>query len=312
MMVITDAPDLPPGRLPAVNAWRPATREELTPGDSMLLEALGSGRALRVGDVADPGARDFWARLMIVSEAPSSQFDILQDLLRRGKPLPGPVACLALEGRNFRGHRGHSWMAFAGNLHLCLAFPASGLPVRLSAALTMMPAVAVAGAVRDLCGATIRPGIKWVNDIMVEGRKLGGVLTATQVLGDVFTHVLFGIGLNVAVAPPLEPSRFVAGTASLNEFRSDLTLADTLGAVLRHIEKYYGKLMRWEAGAVLEDYRAASVILGREVCVWEEDDAEGPSAVPLFRGVVRAILPDLSLQLEGVDQPVTRGRLSLP
>ncbi len=73
----------------------------------------------------------------------------------------------------------------------------------------MLPVVALVDAVRAVTGGALRPGIKWVNDVLVDGRKIGGVLTSTQTQGDRVSAVLLGIGLNVATAPPVPPTPFV-------------------------------------------------------------------------------------------------------
>jgi BirA family biotin operon repressor/biotin-[acetyl-CoA-carboxylase] ligase len=67
--------------------------------------------------------------------------------------------------------------------------------------LTLVPALALVDAVHALSGGSLRPGIKWVNDVLLEGRKIGGALTATETQGDRVRALLLGIGLNVACRP---------------------------------------------------------------------------------------------------------------
>ncbi|MFH1574930.1 MAG: hypothetical protein ABIG68_13165, partial [Acidobacteriota bacterium] len=136
MRVLTDCPDQITGWF-AGAAWQPAASLTLPDEERLLWEALGGGPGQWVADRAE-GATDFFARSFIIAEAPGSQFDAVNKLLQAGCRLSGPLACLALRGRNFHGQRGRSWAAAPGNLHLVAAVRAGDLPVQHSVALTML------------------------------------------------------------------------------------------------------------------------------------------------------------------------------
>jgi hypothetical protein len=57
------------------------------------------------------------------------------------------------------------------------------------------------------------------------------------------------------------------------------------------------------------DYVRHNCVIGREVEIWEETAGECDDAKLIARGRVTDILPDLSLRLDGVAEPVGRGRL---
>ena len=61
--------------------------------------------------------------------------------------------------------------------------------------LTFLAAVAAAKAMRAVCGAQV--SLKWPNDLMVDGRKVGGVLTEFSAEADLIRYAVVGIGLNV-------------------------------------------------------------------------------------------------------------------
>ncbi len=175
----------------------------------------------------------------------------------------------------------------------------------------MLPAVAVVDAVRDACRGAVEPGIKWVNDILVGGRKVGGVITSTQVLGDRITSVVLGIGLNVARTPPVSPTPFVPAAGSLAEAGAHASLKEVLASMLPALAGRCEQLVRCGPQALAAAYRSASIVIGREVCIWDEEAGTGAGLPPpILRGKVRDIGPDLSLWLEGVEKPVARGRLA--
>ena len=313
MRVLTNCPEPCSSRVLPVAGWTSARPEVLSGEERALWQALAPGSALWLGEAEETSG--FWKLAVVVDEAPASQFDAVVELLRGGWRLSRPLACLALHGRNFHGLRGRSWAALPGNLHLTAAWQPEDLPARPAPALAMLPAVAVVEGVRAASRGAIDPGIKWVNDILVRGRKIAGVITSTQVLGDRITSVTVGVGLNVARTPEVSPTPFVPAAGSLAEAGARVTLKEACAGVLSALAAWYAKLVDCGPEALAAAYRSASIVIGREVCIWDETAGESGAGTqlppPLIRGRVRDIGPDLSLWLEGVEAPVTKGRLAL-
>ena len=312
MLLLTDCPDRLAGFAPA-EGLLDVSVETLAPGEQALWRALGTGTRPRRGQGREPGPPGFWTLGAVVGEAPSSQFDALRESLAAGLELPGPTACVALTGRGFHGQRDRPWLALAGNLHLCVVLPEPGLAARDLPSLPMLPVVALVDAVRSLAGGTLRPGIKWVNDVLVERRKVGGVLTASQTQGNRVGSVLLGIGLNVATAPPVPATPFVPRVGSLADAGVKATWADAALAVLAALGRRLADLVRDGPPTLLDAYRGASIVTGREVCVFAETahgSGSAPLPAPVVRGTVLGIGADLSLTLRGVATPVTSGRLA--
>ncbi len=311
MRVLSDCPD----RLPDLAdgaGWSEARVDSLPAGERALWRALSPGERLWCGTARDPGPPGFWSGAAIVAEAPSSQFDVLRERLARDLDLPGPTACLALSGRGFHGQRDRPWLSAPGNLHLCVAFPEPGLAAREARALPMLPAVALVDAVPAMTGGALQPGIKWVNDVLLDGRKIGGVLTATQTQKDRVAALLLGIGLNVAKAPPVPPTPFVPSVGCLADAGTRVALTAALLCVLAALGRRMRDVVVHGPGALLEAYRDASLVIGRDVCVFEDPASaeSGSRPSPILRGTVRDITADLSLILEGVAAPVSSGRLA--
>jgi len=314
MLILTDCAERLAGFLPPGASWSQAQVGSLPACDQALWRTLASCDRVSRGLGPDPGPAGFWSRALIVGEAAASQFDSLRELLGSGLTLPGPTACLALSGRGFHGQRGRPWLAAAGNLHLCAVFPSPGLAARDAVSMTMLPAVALVEAVRAMTGGTLRPGIKWVNDVLLDDRKIGGVLTATQTQRDRLSAILVGIGLNLAAAPPAPPTPFVPAVGCLAEAGAKVTTSDAFASVLAALGERLTDVLREGPQSLLDAYREASLVIGREVCLWEESTGEGPGdrpwPPPFARGTVRGIATDLSLILEGMPTPVVRGRLA--
>ena len=311
MVILSDCPERLAG-LTGVEDGAEVRVDSLPPSDQALWRGLGGASRLWRGTLRDPGPPGFWSCAVIVGEAPSSQFDALQRLLASDLQLPGPTACVALSGRGFHGQRGRPWLSATGNLHLCGVVPSPCLAAREARSLPMLPVLAVVDAVHALTGGALRPGIKWVNDVLVAGRKVAGVLTATQVQADRVSAILVGIGLNVTTAPPVPPTPFVPSVTCLAEAGVQTTWAEAASFVMAALARRMTEVEARGAGCLLDAYRAASVVIGREVCLFADTEpGETPiGTTPILRGTVRHIAADLSLVLEGVETPASSGRLA--
>lgn len=144
-----------------------------------LLRAAGEivpGCQVRVAAVTDSTNRE-------IAEAP---------------PRDDPQALFAEFQTAGRGRRGRAWRSpFAANLYLSLAWSFPSWPPRITT-LPLAVGVAVARTVRDLGVADV--GLKWPNDVLVAGRKLGGVLIEHRGEAADVCRVVVGVGLNVAMS----------------------------------------------------------------------------------------------------------------
>lgn len=167
-----------------------------------------------------------------------------------------------------RGRLGRVWEAPAGaNLLMTVLLRPAAVSYRALAC------VALAG--RDACTSVARvtPGIKWPNDLVVEGAgKLAGILAETDGAG----AVAVGIGLNVAWAPP--------DAARLGP---EVVRDDVLDALLASLGGWLDRSDRDVASA----YRSACVTVGREVRV---DLVDGET----FEGVASDVDDDGRLLVE--------------
>jgi biotin-[acetyl-CoA-carboxylase] ligase BirA-like protein len=295
MLVISDVPD-PSGSRARV-ADLPAT-------DRRAWEAVGGADEVWIREEA----ASFWRRLYVIGSVEKSQFDALRDLGRQGWVPDGPLACVARGGTGFHGHRGRNWVAAPGNLHLCVA-AAPRIPVEhIGTGMTVIPAIAVVDAIHAVA-PELDPGVKWVNDILIDGAKVAGVLTATQVTEGRFDLAVLGIGINVATTPDVRPTPFVPEVTSLGREHDEM-----LAAVLTALADRSMDLIHHGPERLVDAYRAASLITGAAVRVYPEGvDEYAPIddwPAPLATGVVTAIERDLTLRIRGHPEPITRGRLA--
>jgi BirA family transcriptional regulator, biotin operon repressor / biotin---[acetyl-CoA-carboxylase] ligase len=104
---------------------------------------------------------------------------------------PGTVI-IALQQTAGKGQWGRQWSSSLGGLYLSLAL-APNLPAAHSSYLTVCSAWGIATQLREL---EIPVRLKWPNDLILNQRKLGGILTETRIQQDVITKAVVGVGIN--------------------------------------------------------------------------------------------------------------------
>ncbi|MBN1655356.1 MAG: biotin--[acetyl-CoA-carboxylase] ligase [Deltaproteobacteria bacterium] len=317
MLVYSDNPKRFDGFFPSHAPWRKIAVNSGSEAETRLLEVLGCTGEIWSTRI-DRTSTGFWSRVVAIAEAPWSQYDALQTLLQDENTLSEPAACLALTGLGFHGQRGRPWKAEPGNLHLSV-FLAPNRPVQeLIPALTMLPAVAVVAAIQKATGDAIRPGIKWVNDILVDGGKVSGVLTTTQIKSRTVQACVLGIGVNLARAPEVAPTPFVPKTSCLADSglaSRALELSNFFWILLGELENHYLHLLEKGPSDLFHRYVKASLVIGRKVRIMPEIDTRAgachTSPEALAEGVVESISPDLSLKLDSQSETISHGRLVL-
>jgi BirA family biotin operon repressor/biotin-[acetyl-CoA-carboxylase] ligase len=270
---------------------------------------LYSSDALSVGEV-DWGQS--WRCLFLVKSAAASQYDLLVNLAQSKEPLPDRILCLAGTGSKLHGFKNRPWVALPGNIHLSVFLAPRCRVSHFGVGFTILAAVSVIDAIDGVSGLERRVALKWVNDILIDGAKVAGVLAHTQSQGEVVTSAVLGIGLNVESTPEVPRDPFVPGVASLRDYVPDTSECNqrvVLQRLLSCLDRNYGLLLDGQYTGLLDRYRQRSIVVGREVKIYS-DEADG-YAEEIARGTVVSIGENLELYLHGVEKPVTKGRLVL-
>lgn len=127
--------------------------------------------------------------LHIYATLPSTNQTLWQ-LIKEGAK-PGSVV-IATQQTAGRGQRGHQWYSPRGGLYLSYAL-APNIPVSESFQLTLRTAWGIATTLNTL-GISVQ--LKWLNDLVINRRKLGGILTETKVNQGIITKAVVGVGIN--------------------------------------------------------------------------------------------------------------------
>lgn len=250
-----------------------------------------------------------WSCFVIVEKSSFSQYDILIELSRSPARLNDDIICLAGHGRGFHGRKDRPWVTLPGNLHLSLHLAPDAIIENFAGAFMAMTAVSLVQTLDAVEGLKGKAGIKWVNDILIDGAKVAGILTHTQSMDNMVTSAVIGVGINVERIPETGPDRYTGGAASIRSFAPRVNQTLVLKRFLYYMDENYRKVKKGKADVLLEAYRDRSVFLGKEVRVVEDD--EDGIGKELARGRLNAVGDNLELYIEGHEKPITSGRLEV-
>ena len=147
-----------------------------------------------------------------------------------------------------RGRLGRSWWAPRGTCLLMSLVLRPGLPLALAGQLTMCLGL---GAVEGIAAQTgVAADLKWPNDLLLAGRKLGGMLTELHTAGGQLSYAVLGLGLNVnASFDQTAAPETLAETATslMASTGSEIDRLALLSAILQHTEAWYDRTRRGES-----------------------------------------------------------------
>lgn len=169
-----------------------------------------------------------------------------------------------------RGRRGRGWESPAvSSIYMSLLLRPEFLPNK-APMLTIVMAYSVATALREQTGLDFR--IKWPNDIVLNGKKVVGILTEMSTEIEYINHVVIGVGINVNTEA--FPEEICATATSIRrESGKTWRRAELIAAILRQFEVQYERFVKEEDLAYLrEAYDAILVNCNREVRILGEKD----------------------------------------
>jgi len=201
------------------------------------------------------------SRIIRLATAPSTN-DLGKRLLRAGEP-HGTVI-VAAEQTHGRGRRGRRWASPRGGLWASLLARPTELTLEQSGLLNVAVAVGAAQAVSAVSGVPV--ALKWPNDLLAAGRKVGGVLVEISIKGEHMQWAVIGVGINANVSRADLPQALRPASASLREEAGRIIpLNALLQAICARVE---GLLILIEAGhadEVLDAWGALDSTVGRKV-----------------------------------------------
>lgn len=231
--------------------------------------------------------------------------DLAKQLARAGAP--EGLLVIADEQSAGKGRLGRNWTTPRGSALAMSLLLRPALPPYEAPRITLVAAVAAAEAVRAVTGLPV--GIKWPNDLQVQGKKICGILTEMESEVERIAFVVCGIGLNVNLPQEQMPPEFrESATSLMAELGEPVRRVLLVQAITARFEEVYGLFATGRFDQVLDRWRALAVTLGQTVRIISVTGA------PDFEGTAEDVDPDGALLVRTTDGSLRRvlaGEVSL-
>ncbi|MDH5778960.1 MAG: biotin--[acetyl-CoA-carboxylase] ligase [Candidatus Bathyarchaeota archaeon] len=223
----------------------------------------------------------------------TSTNDVAKELAKSG--VQEGTAILAATQTHGKGRRDRRWLSPTGGLWLSIILRPK-LPARDSYQLTFMAAVAVAKTLRNLL--KLNAEIKWPNDILVNERKVCGILTETSTSGTTVNFAVVGIGVNTNIDLTSFPKELRASVTSLKaELKRPVAQDHLLRMLLKELETYYTMLQQNQFEPILDEWKRLTTLFGAHVEVTSlEETIQGVAVGVNQHGALEVLLQNGTLK----------------
>jgi BirA family biotin operon repressor/biotin-[acetyl-CoA-carboxylase] ligase len=195
----------------------------------------------------------------------SSTMDTAKDLAR--KNCPDFTIVIAGRQTKGRGRLNRTWLSDDGGLYFTMVLRPE-IPVQWSFRVNFLASVTLAQVIREML--QIEAKVKWPNDILVDEKKISGMLSELEAEADRVFFISIGIGINVNN----DPSGAEPGASSLKKIAGrEISRKDLLA---RYLEVFGDRLKNTDFEDVIAEWKKYTVTLGRHVrIVTHQEESEG-------------------------------------
>jgi BirA family biotin operon repressor/biotin-[acetyl-CoA-carboxylase] ligase len=217
----------------------------------------------------------FGRLLRYVSSTESTNADAIRHVQNlTDEPVPHGMTFVAESQRSGRGRRGRTWHSPPeGNIY-CSIILAPGRDLSASHHALSWTPLASALAVADglaRCGG-LRANVKWPNDVLVNDKKIGGILCEQAVAWNKQPAIIVGIGLNINGQPTAMPVDVRARATSLAaELQQPVDRTGLMAEMLWHLEQRLDRLWSEGPGSLASEFRQRCDTIGKQVRVTFSD-----------------------------------------
>ncbi|MFH0768014.1 MAG: biotin--[acetyl-CoA-carboxylase] ligase [Chloroflexota bacterium] len=190
-----------------------------------------------------------------------------------------------------RGRLRRVWFSPKGSVALSIIlYPSiAELP-----SLIMLASLSVVHSIKAVTG--LKAQIKWPNDVLINDRKVCGILIESDVQGNTVNYTNIGIGINVNFRMADFPELLSIATSLSDELGRDVSRLGLVRCLLVEIEKLY--LVLSTGGSIYEEWQGNLVTLGKRV--------RAHTGETVYEGIAESVARDGSLMLRGFDGNLTK------
>ncbi|MEX0602493.1 MAG: biotin--[acetyl-CoA-carboxylase] ligase [Bacteroidota bacterium] len=177
-----------------------------------------------------------------------------------------------------RGRLDRTWNSEAGTNLLFSLLLRPELPIERTGLLTFFAAVSVCRALETFIGNLVE--CKWPNDLLLNGKKICGILLETSLRNAKLEYAVMGIGLNVN-QKHFEGDLEMNATSLIRELGTEFDRRQIFRAILVEMDTLYKDVLRCSFGRILEEWNRRCRMFGRPVTVAMESSHVSGTAIGL-------------------------------
>jgi BirA family biotin operon repressor/biotin-[acetyl-CoA-carboxylase] ligase len=225
---------------------------------------------------------------MVYRDSASSTQDIAISLAEK-EGAHGAVV-IAEQQSGGRGRMKRKWASPRGGIWISVVLMPA-IPTATSTMLPFVAALAVCDAIREATG--LRATLKWPNDVMINEKKVAGILLDLSAEAETVNYAVIGIGVNANVEPSkirVDREGRPAITSIRGELGQDVNRLRLTALLLEKLEHFYMMLEGKGAQPIIAEWRRRSYMMGKDVTVIQQGKER--------KGVAVDINDDGSLKVE--------------
>ncbi len=189
-------------------------------------------------------------------ERTTSTMDIARDMARKGAPdFTVVVAGVQEKGR---GRLSRVWQSPEGGLYFTMVLRPE-LPPILSPRVNFAASLMLAQTLEQVCNIEVR--VKWPNDLLVDEKKISGMLSEMEAESDRVSFINIGIGINVNNAPPPD----VDYAASIRQLTGKTH--SRLEILSRFLNTFEKRMVSGQLDTIMTEWKQQTATIGKEVTV---------------------------------------------
>lgn len=202
-----------------------------------------------------------------------------------------------------KGRRGRGWISPSGvNIYMSLILKPNIYP-KCASMITLITALAVQNAIQDI--TKLDTFIKWPNDIVINSKKVCGILTEMSADMDNINYIVTGIGINVNIQYFEKDIKNIA-TSLYIETKEKIKRSILIAQIMKQFEYYYEIFLKTSDLSKLEkEYNNKLINLNRQVKIIEQNKE--------YKAISKGINEkgELIVEEDGIEKKVISGEVSV-
>ena len=228
-------------------------------------------------------------------EVPSTN-DVAKEIAKRTREQKAVI--IAESQTHARGRNRRHWISPRGGIWLSILLRPKVTPEEATK-LTFITATAVAGTLQNTLGLATE--VKWPNDVLLNRRKLCGILTEASTRENVAECVIVGIGINANIDLQSFPNNLQDSVTTLkHELGCEINRETLTRNLIQSFDQRYKRLRRGMWNALLQEWKGLAKFLGEKVVVTSfaetlvgkalDVDADGALIIKLQNGALKKVV----------------------